>query len=78
MEEEWEVDRFEAGSGDGEKFSVVKYQKLTKIQNLDGSSSIDSDRSHVLFRLNDGRRANFIDSETFQIVDTDQIIRKDR
>lgn len=78
MEEEWEVDRFEAESGDGDKFLVVKYQKLTKIRNLDGSSSIDTDRSHVLFRLNDGRRVNFIDSETFQIVDTDKIILKVR
>ncbi len=76
LEEMWEVDRFEAESVDGEKFTVVKYQKITKNRNLDGSMSIDSGRSPVLFCLSDGRRVNFIYSETFQIVDTDQIIRE--
>lgn len=74
--EEREIDRFTVKSDEGEMFTLVKYQVTTRTLKLDGSTSIASGKSPTLLRLSDGREVNFIDSETFQIADTKQIIRK--
>lgn len=74
--EEREVDRFTVKSDEGEMFTLVKYQVTTRTLKLDGSTSIAQGKSPALLRLSDGREVNFIDSETFQIADTKQIIRK--
>ncbi len=74
--EEREVDRFAVKTDDGERFILVEYHVTTTTQNLDGNTSIAQGKSPAVLRLSDGRAVNFIDSETFQIVDTDQIIRK--
>ena len=74
--EEREVDRFAVKADDGERFILVEYQATTRTLKLDGSTPIAQGKSPTLLRLSDGREVNFIDSETFQIVDTNQIIRK--
>ena len=76
MEREYrEVDRFEVETDEGEIFMVVKHQPITKTRNH-GGTSIARGKPMPLLRLGDGRAINQIDSETLQIADTKQIIRK--
>lgn len=68
-----EVDRFEVETDDEERLTVVKLQPITKTRNHGGTSIAGG---KPILRLTDGRLVRQLDPETFQIVDTDQIIRK--
>jgi hypothetical protein len=68
------IARHIAESDDGEAFEVLEYQHYTERRMLSGKQmSVPTVREYV---LSDGRDVNWIDSETFKIVETDQIIRK--
>ena len=65
--------RFIARSDSGKEYIIVKYQEYiyfdccSKPQELEGLFS---------YRTSNGDLVNCIDSETFQIVETNEIVRK--
>lgn len=68
------IARHIAESDDGETFEVLEYQHYTQARPLSGSPTrLPTVREYF---LSDGRDVNWVDSETFKIVETDQIIRK--
>jgi hypothetical protein len=68
-----EVDRFDAESEDGEVYTVVVYQEFVEFRSVMGN---DWKPGLQELRLLDGSHVNQIGSETFRILDTDEIIRK--
>lgn len=69
-----EVDRFQAVADDGEEFTVIVYRQTIKGRDLDGTEWTKLGLPDLA--LVDGSAVNQIDTETFQIVETDKIIRK--
>jgi hypothetical protein len=69
-----EVDRLRAMSHDGEVFTVVEYQRIFEFVQVNGAST--RAKGLRVFRLDNGACVNYVDSETFKIVDTGQIIQK--
>lgn len=70
-----EIDRFETIDEDGDKNTVVCYQRVIETRKLDGSISAIRSRLKE-YRTVSGAHVNALDSETFKIVETDQIVRK--
>lgn len=68
-----EVDRFQAESDDGDVYTVVVFQEFIEFRSMTGNDWKPGLRE---LKLLDGSHVNEIDSETFQILDTDEIIRK--
>ena len=68
-----EVDRFDAVSDEGDIYTVVVFQEFTEFRSLTGGSTVPGLQE---FRLLDGSFVNQIDPETFQILDTEETIRK--
>lgn len=71
---EKEIRRFIAETDDGEKFTIIEYQNFTTHRPINGPSQTIPGLKRLT--LLDGSHVNMIDEETFQIVQTDQIIRK--
>jgi hypothetical protein len=71
-----EIDRFTCRGEDGEEFTVVIWQKFTKFRPLSGPPQEVAGIKDAT--LSDGRHVNFRhgNPETFQILDTDQIITR--
>jgi hypothetical protein len=75
MEREVEINRFKAKSEDGKEYTIIEYQEEHDV------TSMPSEYREWLPGLkrlatSDGLAVNYIDSETFKIVSTDEIIRK--
>lgn len=69
-----EIERFEAVDGDGARYTVVKLRNLVPFKDTKGN--ITHSLGGETFELLDGRHVNPKNSVTFQIYDTDEIIRK--
>ena len=71
---EQESRRFKARSDRGKEFTVIEYQSIHEHKDLSGK--ISTTKGLGRFALNDGSTVVQIDSETFKIIQTDEIIRK--
>jgi hypothetical protein len=69
-----EIGRHDCRGDSGRQYTVVEYQNYRRFQPLNGPAQ-DVPGTKELF-LSDGRDVNFIDENTFQIVLTDEIVRK--
>lgn len=69
-----EIARYECEDDDLNEYTVIVFQNYRRWVSVDGRSK-DVPTTKEMF-LSDGRPVNFIDDNTFQIVHTDQIIRK--
>lgn len=58
--------------GESGTYVAVKIHANLNTSSLDGPSSMPGLPS---YRLTDGRRLNFVDSATFEIVDTGEILK---
>jgi hypothetical protein len=72
---EHQIDRFNARAEDGRLFSVVIYQEF-----VDGTAIGDEAKKWIpgmkRIALSDGSSVNFVDQNTFRIVQTGEIIRR--
>ena len=69
-----ETDRFECQDDNGNLYTVIESTRYNVFKAIDGSSQeIEGSKS---FYLLNGHSVNDIDGETFQVVETDLIIRK--
>ena len=72
-----EIERFRAISDDGTEHTVIRYRLDIWFTPVSGKRQLV--RSVASFELyGDEREVGMVDSETFKIVETDQIIRKVR
>lgn len=69
-----EIQRFRCLGDSGYEYIVIEYQTFRRFQPLSGPAE-DIPGAKECF-LSDGRDVNFIDDSTFQIVLTDEFIRK--
>lgn len=69
-----EVERFTAESADGRRYTVVLWASITEFRDLKGN--VTRHRGGTAYQLLDGRHLNMKDARTFEIFDTDEIIRK--
>ena len=67
------IGQFTAVSDDGTEYTVIEYHMILDTGTKDGGASMPVGR---WLRLKDGSAVDRIDSETFKIAGTDQIIRK--
>lgn len=71
---ERETERFQARADDGGVFTVVKIVQMTPFQPLEGP--LQHLPGGYCYRLLDGSHVNQKNASTFEIFDTEQIIRK--
>jgi hypothetical protein len=69
-----EIDRYRCIGDSGREYTVIEYQHIIRTQLKSGPPQ-DVPTTKEWF-LSDGRDVNFIDDNTFQIVLTDEFIRK--
>lgn len=69
-----EINRFRAQHKDGRIVTVIERQEQVPFRNLNGQ--ITYHRGTTTLTLDGGGYVSQIDSETFKIIDTDEIIRK--
>lgn len=69
-----EIGRYYCMGDSGHEYIVIEYQNYRRWQPLSGPAQ-DVPTTKEMF-LSDGRDVNFIDENTFQIVLTDEIVRK--
>lgn len=68
------IRQFECADDEGNRHTVQEWQKFTIIRPLSGNEEkVPGARS---MRTREGLRVNIIDEDTFQIVQTDAIIRR--
>jgi hypothetical protein len=68
-----ETDRFQAGADDGSVETVIEYTSTPSFKADGRAKTIKGSKE---FSLLNGHSVNQIGSETFQVVETDKIIRK--
>lgn len=71
-----EMARFNAADEAGRQYTVVEYQIFTGIAGVDGTMRWAGGTKDL--RLRDGTDLNFVDENTFEIVQTGKIIRRER
>ncbi|WP_256753316.1 hypothetical protein [Mesorhizobium sp. Mes31] len=69
-----ESDRFQARSANGNIYTVIEHQNIIEMRMLDGTTQ-RAKGTRSLY-LSNGQSVNHIDENTFQIVETDEIIRR--
>lgn len=69
-----EVERFRAVAENGDTFVVVRWRHLVGHRPLRGPTTRHGGAEEL--RLDDGRAVNWLTEDRFQILDTDQVIRK--
>ena len=69
-----EISRYTCVGDSGREYTVVEYQNFRVFRPLNGPSQ-EVPTTKELF-LSDGRDVNWIDDNKFQIVITDEIVRK--
>ena len=69
-----EVGRFRAKGDDGAIYTVIEYQNFTGTEILSGSPSRSPGSRELT--LTNGAHVKFLDDNTFQIANTEQVIRK--
>ncbi len=73
---EKEISRVEARADNGTTYTVIEYQKIIETRLLSGQMSRASGTKR--FALSNGGSVNYRDPETFEIVQTGEVIRKIR
>jgi hypothetical protein len=68
-----EIERFLAKTDKGREYTIILYQEHIHTEDFKGSQDIEGPTRYL---TSTGRLVNRIDSETFQIVETDEIVRK--
>lgn len=71
---ETEIDRFQARSDKGRIYTVIKYQTMITFKPVSGPSS--KAKGGYDYALQNGDPVSEIDSSTFKVLLTDEIIRK--
>ena len=69
-----EVDRFVAKTDNGKEHIIIKYQEYISEKTVDGV--VHEIEDLLLFITTDGFHVNSIDSKTFEVVETNEIVRK--
>ena len=69
-----EIARHECEDDNLSEYTVIEYQNFTTFRPISGPAQRVPTTKMLM--LLDGRAVNWIDDNTFQIVETDQIIRK--
>jgi len=74
---EREIDRFQAIDDEEQSYTVVQWQKITLSRTINGKLiSIGGNSRFALLSGESGENVNHIKDDTFQIVETNKIIRK--
>jgi hypothetical protein len=69
-----EINRYRCIGDSGREYIVIEHQNFTRFQPLnDPPQDVPGTKGWI---LSDGQDVNFIDENTFQIVMTDEFIRK--
>jgi len=68
-----EIERFTAKTDEGKEYVIVLYQEYLHTEDFRGSQDIEGQRQYL---TSTGELVNRIDSKTFQIVKTNEIVRK--
>lgn len=68
-----EVERFLAKTDKGKEYIIVHYQEYLSTDDFAGHEEIEGQEGYV---TSEGLVVNRIDSETFQIVETNEVVRK--
>ena len=71
---EKEINRFKAKSGKGKEYIIIQYQKYENTGTFDKPNDITATTTRFL--TSNGEIVSQIDSETFQIFNTDGVVRK--
>lgn len=69
-----EIERFTAVGDSGREYTVLLLANVTTFRDLKGN--VSQLRGGTAYQLLDGSHVNMKDASTFQIFDTDEIIRK--
>ena len=69
-----EINRYRCIGDSGREYTVIEHQNFTRFETLNNPpQEVPGTKGWI---LSDGRDVNFIDDNTFQILDTDEFIRK--
>jgi hypothetical protein len=69
-----EIKRYRCTGDSGRGYNVIERRNFTRFQPLRGpAQDVPGTQDWI---LSDGRHVNFIDDNTFQILDTDEFVRK--
>lgn len=68
-----EIDRFVAKTNEGKEYIIVLYQDYIHTEDFQGSEDVEGQSQYL---TPTGGLVNQLDSETFQILDTNEIVRK--
>jgi hypothetical protein len=71
-----EIGRYRCVGKDGREYTVVEFQNFGRYPGSLTRPPEDYPTTKECFLLSDGSHVNYIDENTFQIVLTDQIVRK--
>jgi hypothetical protein len=69
-----ETRRFRALKDDGNIVTVIELQEQIRFRPLSGTASVVAGAK--VLTLSDGSHVNFIDEDTFKIVETGEIVRR--
>lgn len=67
------IARHQCRADSGRSVTVLEFQDRIDTSSFDGPSSIDGMRR---FALQDGSTVNYVDAQTFKIVQGDELVRK--
>jgi hypothetical protein len=68
-----EVERFIAKTDKGKEYTIIHYQEYLTANDFDGEDEIEGLEGYT---TSEGLFVNRIDSKTFQIVETNEVVRK--
>lgn len=68
-----EKQRHHCRADDGSEHTIIEYQEIIESQTMTGHHSVPGLKT---LRDSRGRHCNFIDDDTFEIVETGQTVRK--
>ena len=71
---EREINRFQAKTDKGKEYTIIEYQQYENTGTFDKPNDITATTTRFL--TSDGEIVSQIDSETFQIFNTDGVVRK--
>ncbi len=69
-----ESDRFLAKTDNGKEYIIIQYQEYIDVSSHDNPN--DEIEGLKSLRTDDGLHVNVIDSKTFKVVETNELIRK--
>lgn len=68
-----ETDRFECTGASGRNYTVLERTMVITQRSISRAQTVNGTRDYITA---DGQDVNMIDDDTFQIVSTDEILRK--